>query len=105
VANSAGAGERTFGAGGEPAVGKSQAQVYGEDGWYAYGGHVSSDGRHVLFTGNVEEDGDPQHAGVKRAKPRTPKSGNSVDVTSTSLCRQTIAGALAESVQRLARLV
>src|SRR5713101_3965308 len=33
-------------------------------GAHVYGGHVSPDGRCVLFTGNVEEDGDPQHAGA-----------------------------------------
>lgn len=38
--------------------------VYGEDGRHVYGGHVSPDGRYVLFTGNVEEDGDPGRAGA-----------------------------------------
>jgi len=36
--------------------------VYGEDGRHIYGGHVSPDGKYVLFTGNMEEDGDPSHA-------------------------------------------
>jgi Tol biopolymer transport system component len=44
--------------------GESRALVFGEDGRHIYGGHVSPDGRYVLFTGNVEEDGDPQHAGA-----------------------------------------
>ena len=38
--------------------------VYGEDGRHIYGGHVSPDGKYVLFTGNMEEDGDPSHAGA-----------------------------------------
>ena len=43
--------------------GKSRQLVYGEDGRHVYGGQVSPDGRYVLFTGNMEEDGDPAHAG------------------------------------------
>jgi len=46
------------------AAGKSRSLVYGEDGRHVYGGHVSPDGQYVLFTGNVEEDGDPRHAGA-----------------------------------------
>jgi Tol biopolymer transport system component len=46
------------------AAGKSRALVYGEDGRHVYGGHVSPNGRYVLLTGNVEEDGDPRHAGA-----------------------------------------
>jgi len=38
--------------------------LFGEDGRHIYGGHVSPDGRHVLFTGNPREDGDPSHAGA-----------------------------------------
>jgi Tol biopolymer transport system component len=45
------------------AEGKSRTLLYGEDGRHVYGGHVSPDGRYVLFTGNMEEDGDPAHAG------------------------------------------
>lgn len=52
------------------AGGKSRALVYGEDGRHVYGGHVSPDGRYVLFTGNVEEDGDPRHAGSPMALMR-----------------------------------
>src|SRR5258708_1131713 len=45
------------------AEGKSPQLVYGEDGRHVYGGHVSPDGRYVLFTGNIHEDGDPANAG------------------------------------------
>ncbi|MHB8867073.1 MAG: TolB family protein, partial [Pirellulaceae bacterium] len=38
--------------------------VYGEDGRHVYGGHVSPDGKYVLFTGNMQEDGDPGRAGA-----------------------------------------
>jgi Tol biopolymer transport system component len=46
------------------AEGKSPQLVYGEDGRHVYGGQVSPDGRYVLFTGNMEEDGDPGKAGA-----------------------------------------
>ena len=46
------------------AEGKSRSLVYGEDGRHVYGGHVSPDGKYVLFTGNVQEDGDPGHGGA-----------------------------------------
>lgn len=46
------------------AEGKSPQLVYGEDGRHVYGGHVSPDGRYVLFTGNMQEDGDPGQAGA-----------------------------------------
>lgn len=46
------------------ADGKIRRLVYGEDGRHVYGGHVSPDGKYVLFTGNVEENGDPEHAGA-----------------------------------------
>jgi Tol biopolymer transport system component len=46
------------------AEGKSRHLVYGEDGRHVYGGHVSPDGKYVLFTGNMAEDGDPGHAGA-----------------------------------------
>ena len=45
------------------AEGKSRRLVYGEDGRHVYGGHVSPDGKYVLFTGNIEENGDPGNAG------------------------------------------
>ena len=44
--------------------GKSRRLVYGEDGRHVYGGHVSPDGKYVLFTGNMREDGDPGGAGA-----------------------------------------
>jgi Tol biopolymer transport system component len=46
------------------ADGKSRQLVYGEDGRHVYGGHVSPDGRYVLFTGNMNENGDPGSAGA-----------------------------------------
>ncbi|MCI0534439.1 MAG: hypothetical protein L0Z50_04360 [Verrucomicrobiales bacterium] len=46
------------------AEGKSRQLVYGEDGRHVYGGQVSPDGRYVLFTGNLREDGDPENAGA-----------------------------------------
>jgi Tol biopolymer transport system component len=46
------------------AEGKHPRLVYGENGRHIYGGHVSPDGNYVLFTGNVEEDGDPEHGGA-----------------------------------------
>jgi len=45
------------------AEGKTRRLLYGEDGRHVYGGHVSADGKYVLFTGNVQEDGDPGRAG------------------------------------------
>jgi Tol biopolymer transport system component len=45
------------------ADGKNRRLVYGEDGRHVYGGHVSPDGKYVVFTGNVQEDGDPGHSG------------------------------------------
>jgi Tol biopolymer transport system component len=52
------------------ADGASRQLVYGEDGRHVYGGHVSPDGRHVLFTGNLREDGDPGNAGAPMALMR-----------------------------------
>ena len=42
----------------------SRKLVYGEDGRHVYGGCVSPDGKYVLFTGNMKEDGDPGNAGA-----------------------------------------
>jgi hypothetical protein len=50
--------------------GKARHLVYGEDGRHVYGGHVSPDGDYVLFTGNVQEDGDPGNAGAPMALMR-----------------------------------
>jgi Tol biopolymer transport system component len=52
------------------ADGSSRQLVYAEEGRHVYGGHVSPDGRYVLFTGNVEEDGDPGRAGAPMALMR-----------------------------------
>jgi dipeptidyl aminopeptidase/acylaminoacyl peptidase len=49
---------------------KARQLVYAEDGRHVYGGHVSSDGRYVLFTGNLREDGDPANAGAPMALMR-----------------------------------
>ena len=46
------------------AEGRSRSLVFAEDGRHVYGGHISPDGKHVLFTGNMQEDGDPGHAGA-----------------------------------------
>jgi Tol biopolymer transport system component len=44
--------------------GQAPALVYAEVGRHVYGGHVSPDGRYVLFTGNLREDGDPANQGA-----------------------------------------
>jgi Tol biopolymer transport system component len=44
--------------------GKERRLVYGEDGRHVYGGAVSPDGRYVLFTGNIQEDGDASGSGA-----------------------------------------
>jgi Tol biopolymer transport system component len=46
------------------ADGRNAQLVYGEEGRHIYGGHVSPDGRYVLFTGNMQENGDPKHGGA-----------------------------------------
>lgn len=46
------------------ADGKSRRLIFGEDGRHVYGGHISPDGRYVIFTGNVEENGDPGRLGA-----------------------------------------
>lgn len=46
------------------ADGTDRQLVYAEDGRHLYGGHVSPDGKYVLFTGNVQEDGDPERGGA-----------------------------------------
>lgn len=46
------------------ANGDNRRLVFGEDGRHIYGGHVSPDGLYVLFTGNPQEDGDPQNSGA-----------------------------------------
>lgn len=44
--------------------GNNRRLVYGEDGRHVYGGHISPDGRFAIFTGNPNEDGDPEHDGA-----------------------------------------
>ncbi len=46
------------------AEGRERHLVYGEDGRHVYGGVVSPDGQYVLFTGNIQEDGDPTRSGA-----------------------------------------
>ena len=46
------------------ADGASRQLVHAEEGRHVYGGHVAPDGKYVLFTGNMEEDGDPGRAGA-----------------------------------------
>ena len=50
--------------------GKHPQLVFAENGRHCYGGHVSPDGKYVLFTGNAQEDGDPTHAGAPMALMR-----------------------------------
>jgi len=44
--------------------GKDRKLVYGEEGRHVYGGHVSPDGSYVIFTGNIQENGDPGNVGA-----------------------------------------
>lgn len=46
------------------ADGSNAQLVYAEEGRHIYGGHISPDGRHVLFTGNAQEDGDASNNGA-----------------------------------------
>ena len=46
------------------ADGSSRQLVYAEEGRHVYGGNISPDGKYVVFTGNMEEDGDPGQAGA-----------------------------------------
>lgn len=52
------------------ADGKNPQLVFAEDGRHIYGGHISPDGKYVLFTGNVKEDGDPENSGAPMALMR-----------------------------------
>ncbi len=52
------------------ADGKNPQLVYAENGRHCYGGHVSPDGKYVLFTGNAQENGDPAKAGAPMALMR-----------------------------------
>jgi hypothetical protein len=46
------------------ADGKNRQLVYSQEGRHIYGGHMSPDGKYVLFTGTVEEVGEPRPAGA-----------------------------------------
>jgi hypothetical protein len=50
--------------------GKNRQLVYAEDGRHIYGAHISPDGAYVVFTGNVNEDGDPKNSGAPMALMR-----------------------------------
>ena len=52
------------------ADGTARELVYAEEGRHVYGGQVSPDGQYVLFTGNMEEDGDPGRRGAPMALMR-----------------------------------
>ncbi|MEJ2701923.1 MAG: hypothetical protein P8Z79_05725 [Sedimentisphaerales bacterium] len=45
------------------AEGTHRELVYAEDGRHAYGGQVSPDGKYVIFTGNMQENGDTGNVG------------------------------------------
>lgn len=47
--------------------GKNSGMVYGEDGVHIYGNMPSPDGKYVVFTRSVAEDGDPHNAGSPMA--------------------------------------
>jgi len=44
--------------------GTNRRLIYVEEGRHIYGGHVSPDGKYVLFTGNMQENGDSTNAGA-----------------------------------------
>lgn len=46
------------------AQGQASRVLFAEEGRHVYGGHMSPDGKYVLFTGNVREDGDPERDGA-----------------------------------------
>jgi Tol biopolymer transport system component len=50
--------------------GKNPQLVYAEDGRHIYGGHISPNGKYVIFTGNPQEDGDPSNSGAPMAVMR-----------------------------------
>lgn len=66
------------------ADGRNRRLLYGEDGRHVYGGYVSPDGKYVLFTGNVREDGDPERGGAPMGLMRLSDApiigGDSVDL-------------------------
>ncbi len=50
--------------------GRNPRLLYAEDGRHIYGGRVSPDGKYALFTGNINEDGDPGNSGAPMALMR-----------------------------------
>jgi len=52
------------------AEGKAHWLVYGEEGRHIYGGNVSPDGKYVVFTGNMQENGDTGNTGAPMALMR-----------------------------------
>jgi len=52
------------------AEGKARWLVYGEEGRHVYGGNVSPDGKYVVFTGNMQENGDTGNTGAPMALMR-----------------------------------
>ncbi len=52
------------------ADGRDPHLLYAEDGRHVYGGQISPDGKYALFTGNMNEDGDPGHGGAPMALMR-----------------------------------
>ena len=52
------------------AEGTQRKLVYAEEGRHVYGGQVSPDGNYVIFTGNIQENGDPGNVGAPMALMR-----------------------------------
>jgi Tol biopolymer transport system component len=59
---------------GDPAGGAPRL-LYAEDGRHTYGGCLSPDGQFALFTGNAQEDGDPNNAGAPMQVMRVADAG------------------------------
>ena len=57
------------------ADGKERHLIYREEGRHVYGGHISPDGLYVLFTGNLQEDGNPGGGGAPMALMRLSDAG------------------------------
>jgi len=49
---------------------KTRRLLYAEDGRHIYGGYISPNGKYILFTGNMREDGDPGNKGAPMALMR-----------------------------------
>ena len=52
------------------AEGKERKLVYAEEGRHVYGGYVSPDSSYVIFTGNIQENGDTGNVGAPMALMR-----------------------------------